>query len=206
MPSNPPKCRQSATSLPLSPSLFCSLARTWGPLSKTRPNWQQWRQAAAIISSGSGCAPAHPCLRSSFAPLQHLCPLGWQPLNQRRTWQDRALPMRHNISNFMLIWVAPRAENFVRSAELKPKRQLESPSTCHSPTPLPFPYFLEGRFRYGFSIYSNGILSHCLFLLIYFLYRLLQRRARYYFCSHLSLSRSSLFLSFEDFICVLIFD
>lgn len=57
---------QLSACLPLSSPL--SLARSWGlpagPLSKTRPNWQQWRQAAAVISSGSGSSPPLPLLAS----------------------------------------------------------------------------------------------------------------------------------------------
>lgn len=67
-------------------------------LSKTRPNWQQWRQAAAVISSAT---PARP-----YSTLPGLA-LGLPAIKSTQDiGRTRSLPMRHNISNFMLIWVA----------------------------------------------------------------------------------------------------
>lgn len=153
--------------------------------------------------------PTSPCpaVPSLFLrPSPALVPLGVAAI---KSTQDMAGQGAANAAQYIKLYVDLSGSS---RRKLCPIRRTETETTTGIPFNLPFPYppavplFFGGGFRYGFSIYSNDILSHCLFLLIYFLYRLLQRRARYYFYSLLSLSRSSLFLSFEDFICVLIFD
>lgn len=84
--------------------------------------------------------PTSPPPLPNRAPLLHLCPLGWQPLNQRRTW--RTGQGAANAAQYIKLYVDLSGSS---RRKLCPIRRTETETTTGIPFNLPFPYFFWGE-------------------------------------------------------------
>lgn len=178
---------QLSACLPLSSPL--SLARSWGlpagPLSKTRPNWQQWRQAAAVISSGSGSSSPP----TSDGPPS---PLAFAVVAAIKSTQDMAGQGAANAAQYIKLYV---------DLSGSPKTLPDPQNWNRNGNWIPVLVFWRGDFDRDSP--STRVVFCLIVSFYWFIFCTTSSSLSVFISLFLSLF---LFLSFEDFICVLIFD